>query len=333
MKLAQNRYLRRKIELSNDQKGDALIQKLQADYNNIKAGKDKMQFTAENIVSIEEDRRRILVKKSSCFGRKLQRYFEVTKDDNFAYYAKETAQKPKKEMDLEKFECEVQQKHELNATELKTWTDKEAKNTIRVKISVPKKKKKRAVYFYTDDLFEAEYLKLEIEKDLLNALREHVHSANQIFKTNVCSNLEDQMIEAPIRKNNFSAISAICESMPNPFAQAMAEFGQRLIDKAKARLAPKNKWLFDCLGLQQIIEDGKKSKRVIKDGKILFADDGLQFINESRPEQGFSIEDYDSLHAVLCKQNAHRYDITLYGRKMKTVGNDEKEVQDPMERL
>lgn len=104
MKIAQNRYLRRKVELSNDQKGDALIQKLQAEYNNIKSGKDKMQFTAENIVSIEEDRRRILVKKSSCFGRKLQRYFEVTKDDNFAYYAKETAQKPKKEIDLEKFE-------------------------------------------------------------------------------------------------------------------------------------------------------------------------------------------------------------------------------------
>lgn len=113
----------------------------------------------------------------------------------------------------------------------------------------------------------------------------------------------------------------------------MSQFGQKMIDKAKSRLAPKNKWLFDLNALKYSIKDGKKIKKTMKSGKILFGDDGMQFLDDSRPESGFSIDDYDSFHYLNCKKYQDGYRINMYGRKMDVKNKDAKKVQDPMENL
>jgi len=113
----------------------------------------------------------------------------------------------------------------------------------------------------------------------------------------------------------------------------MTALGQKLIDKAKSRLAPRNRWLFDLNGLEYVIKDGKKIKKSIKEGKILFGDDGMQFIDDSKPERGFSIDDYDHLHYLDCQKVKKGYKITINGRKIKTKGKDDQNDQDPMENL
>ena len=334
MKIAQNRYIRRKVELSGEGRNTAQLNKLMKEYEILLQNKDKEVFRPKNIVSIEEDHRRKLIKKSKCMGKKLERYFEITKDDNFAYYGKAQDKKPKKQHEVEKINCKIETKDMLNAKEKKTWNDKDAKNYLRVKISVPKgKNKTREVFFYTDSLFEAEYLKLELENELLAAIRDPVHSVNQIFRTNVASNFDQQIMCAPERIMNYASMAAVCETLPDAFSVAMQAFGQKLLEKAKSKLAPKNKWQFDCLGLKQSIDNNKAINRSIKDGSILFTDKGIEFFNKASPSQGFTIEDYDSLHAVSCKKNAHRYDVLFQGRKTKTVGKDDPNIQDPMEEL
>lgn len=88
-------------------------------------------------------------------------------------------------------------------------------------------------------MFEAEYLKLEIENNLLRSLKEPILTANEIFKTNISLNLHTQVMTAPVRRSNWDKISAISEVFPEKFAEAMRTFGQKLIDKAKLKLVPK----------------------------------------------------------------------------------------------
>lgn len=333
MKIAQNRYIRRKVQLSGENRNDNQLRKLQKEYEVLLQNKDKEVFRPRNIVSIEEDHRRKLIKKSKCMGKKLERYFEITKDDNFAYYGKAQDKKPKKEHEVEKINWKIETKDMLNAKEKKSWTEKDVKNYLRVKISVPKGKKTREVFFYTDSLFEAEYLKLELENQLLAAIRDPIHSVNQIFRTNVASNFDQQIVCAPERIMNYASMAAVCETMPNAFSAAMQAIGQKLLEKAKAKLKPKNRWQFDWFGLQQTIDRNKSCNKSIKDGSINFTEKGIEFFNKSSPNQGLTIEDYDSLHAVTCKKNAHRYDVLIQGRKTKTVGKDDNNIQDPMEAL
>jgi hypothetical protein len=163
----------------------------------------------------------------------------------------------------------------LNTTELKTWTDKDPKHDLRVKISVPKGKKLREVYFYTNDLFEAELVKLEIEKKILGSVKEPVFIANEIWRYNIASNIGRQMFLAPTRKSNWEKIAAVVENYPDNFAQMMADFGQKLLDKAKSLIAPKNKWLFPFKNLVQDVNEGKKVNNSIKSGKLLVHEEGL----------------------------------------------------------
>jgi hypothetical protein len=221
----------------------------------------------------------------------------------------------------------------MNATELKTWADKNPKNILRVKIMVPKGKKLREVYYYTADLFEAELVKIEIEKRVFNHLREDIHTANEIFRANIAQNISNQMKLAPGRKSNWEKISAVAENYPDKFAEAMANFGQKLVDKAKAMIAPKNKWLFDFRNLKEDVNNGKKGKNNIKVGQILVDEKYLQFINPSRPQDNFEIKNYDDLHAILCYKDGGNYMVNFKGRKIKTLLEDSKDVQDPMETL
>jgi hypothetical protein len=140
-------------------------------------------------------------------------------------------------------------------------------------------------------------------------------------------------LAAPIRLNNFSCIAAVCETLPNAFAASMAQFGQKLIDKAKSKLSPKNKWLFDTNAMEYVIKDGKDYGKGFKTGKILFADNGMQFIDDSKPNYGFVVDDYDSLHCMRCTREKNLYMISLSGRKMRTRSSDAKTVLDPMEKL
>jgi hypothetical protein len=113
----------------------------------------------------------------------------------------------------------------------------------------------------------------------------------------------------------------------------MAQFGQKLIDKAKSKLSPKNKWLFDTNALTYVIKDGKKYGKGIKAGKILFGTDSMQFMDDSNPKYGFIIEDYDSLHYMKFTKEKNLYMVDLCGRKMDTKSTDDKNILDPMERL
>jgi hypothetical protein len=268
-------------------------------------------------------------------GKKLERFFDIADQDNFSYYTKPKDTKPKKNIEMLKFKAETQWKDTLNATELKTWVDdKDKKYHMRLQIGILQKKDKyRFVYFYSNDIFEIDYLKLQIEYKLLLSLRDSIHEANQIFKTSVCYKTKDQILAAPIRLNNFSCMAAVLETLPNAFAESMASFGQRLIDKAKSKLAPKNKWLFDSNALTYVTKDGKKYGKGIKKGKILFGDDGMQFIDDSKPDQGFTIDDYDSLHYLKFTKQKDLYLVNLLGRKIETNAADDNNIQDPMEKL
>ena len=199
---------------------------------------------------------------------------------------------------------------------------------------VPKSKDKfREVYFYTADLFEAELVKIEIEKKLFNHLREQIHSANEIFRANITQNISNQMKLAPSRKANWEKISAVVENYPDAFADPMRAFGQKLIDKAKSLIAPKNKWLFDFKNLKEDSNMGKKGKQDIRVGQILVNEKHLQFINPSKPRDNFEIDNYDNLHAIICEKQGSSYLVNFKGRKMKALLEDTKDVQDPMETL
>ena len=193
----------------------------------------------------------------------------------------------------------------------------------------------RDVYFYTEDLFEAELVKIEIEKHLFQHLREDIYTANEIFRTNISKNIIDQMELAPVRKSNWEKISAVAENYPDKFAEAMAGFGQRLLDKAKMMVGPKkNKWVFDFKNFKQDIYKGKQANKQIRIGKLRVQDNGLEFINPSRPQDNFRIPDYDDIHAVIWeKVDKNHYNVNFKGRKINTLLEDEKDVQDPMENL
>lgn len=175
MKIAQNRYLRRKIELHGNQSEQKEIPSLRKEYADLLNGKDREveeDFDPENIFSIERDYRREIIKKSSCMGKKLQRYFEFTDEQNFSYYREEKDGKVRKKLPTEEFKCEEQAKRDVSAKELKDWEkNKESKDkSRRLQIGIKNKKKYKYVYFYSSDPFEIAYLKLQIEYRLLRQL-------------------------------------------------------------------------------------------------------------------------------------------------------------------
>jgi hypothetical protein len=336
MRIAQNRYRRRRLELTGVSQSNDKFKYLFKEYQELVGGSEKTdKFHPDNVVSIEKNYRRSIIKNSKCMGSKLERFFDIADQDNFAYYTKPKDVKPKKNLEMQKFKVETQYKEIMNQTDLKTWDDDKDKNThIRLQIGIMQKKDKyRNVYFYSSEQFEIDYLKLQIEYKLLLALRPYIHEANMIFKTNVSYKIKDQILAAPIRLNNFSCIAAVCETLPNAFAASMAQFGQRLIDKAKSQLAPKNKWLFHTKELEYVVKDGKEYGKGFKNGKILFTDNGMQFIDDSNPKFGFVVDDYDSLHCMRCTREKNLYMISLSGRKMKARSGDIKTVHDPMEKL
>jgi hypothetical protein len=336
MKVAQNRYRRRRLELAGVSQGNDKVKALTKEYRDLMNGTEKAdRFDPDNVVSIEKNYRRSIIKNSKCMGSKLERFFDIADQDNFAYYTKPRDLKPKKNLEMQKFKAETQYKEKMTTTELKTWVDdKNKKCHMRLQIGILQKNDKyRYVYFYSDEQFEIDYLKLQIEYKLLLALRHLIHEANMIFKTSVCYKTKDQILAAPIRLNNFSCIAAVCETLPNAFAASMAQFGQKLIDKAKSKLSPKNKWLFDTNAMEYVIKDGKDYGKGFKTGKILFADNGMQFIDDSKPNYGFVVDDYDSLHCMRCTREKNLYMISLSGRKMRTRSGDAKTVLDPMEKL
>lgn len=297
MKIAQNKYRRNKLELDKVSKISQKYKNLSNEYKELQAEAEKMhKFDRDNeaiekrntkndgfdglkldsssSLNIENycNYRRSIIKNSKCMGKKLERYFDIIDQDTFSYYAKPEDTKPKKNIEMLNLKAETQWKDTLNATELKTWADdKDKKYYVRLKIGILQKKDKyRFVYFYSNNIFEIDYLKLQIESKFLLSLGGLIHEANQIFKTNVCFKTMDQLLAVPVVHKE--------------------------IVKAKPKLAPKNKWLFDSNALTYVTKDNKEYGKSIKVGKILFGDDGMQFIDDSKPDQGFTIDDYDSLH-------------------------------------
>ena len=104
--------------------------------DDITRGKFNFPFSTYNKYSIEEINKRKIMKLSAWLGRNLERVFEFNKEEKFAYYANLKSEKPKKQVDTNRFECEIECKRDLNEIELKTWTDKDIENDIRLKISV-----------------------------------------------------------------------------------------------------------------------------------------------------------------------------------------------------
>lgn len=113
----------------------------------------------------------------------------------------------------------------------------------------------------------------------------------------------------------------------------MTAFGQKLVDKAKAMLKPKSKWIFDTNSLEYVIKDGNPYDKKIRSGKIALKEEGIEFIDDAKSRGGFTIDEYDSLHLVDCSKEKGNYLISMYGRKIRTESNDDKKLQDPMEAL
>ena len=164
-------------------------------------------------------------------------------------------------------------------------------------------------------------------------LRYPIYNANQIFKTSVGSNLSSELRYAPIRRDNWDKISAVLEAFPGQFDEVIKAFGQLLINKAKAKLMPKTKWVYDFKDYSQTIDDGLPAERNIKSGKLIVEDYGMQFINDARQSDKIMIDDYDKLHCIIWQKNGSRYDVAFKGRKIKTLAEDLEEVQDPMENM
>lgn len=74
MKIAQNRYERRKIIAEGREREKAVeLESLHHQYEEIKNGKDRDDFNPDNKYSIEEIERRKLIKNSKCFKKTLAR--------------------------------------------------------------------------------------------------------------------------------------------------------------------------------------------------------------------------------------------------------------------
>lgn len=131
--------------LENFHDGDKRLQNLEAEYHALINGKSKDlkdDFDSENIVSIEENIGRSIIKKSKCMGKILQRNFEIFDEETFAYFTKKNDKKPKKELPMEEFKWRIQTKEELNEKEKKEWNkNKEAANErLRLEIGIRQKK-------------------------------------------------------------------------------------------------------------------------------------------------------------------------------------------------
>ena len=168
---------------------------------------------------------------------------------------------------------------------------------------------------------------------MLNNLRDPIKWVNQIFKTSIGLNFSREIKSAPERRATWENISAVLEAFPNQFDQIIREFGQRLIDKARNKLIPKRKWVYDFKDLTQTISDGLQSNKQINYGKLIVEDDGIQFINDGRQTDKIIVDDYDKLHALICQKNDGRYEVAIKGRKIKALSEDAEEVQDPMEKM
>lgn len=210
MKIAENRYIRRKISLHGSNADKKNLPKLRKDYETVVNGQDREVeefFNPQNKFSIEKKYRREILKKSSCMGKKLQRYFEMTDEHNFEYYREVKGGKSRKSLSTEEFKCEVQTKRDVGEKDKKAWDSnkdiKDKKKRLQIGIKT-KKNKYKYVYFYSGDDFEITYLKLQIEYKLLEDLKDGIHAANQIFKASICSQISDQMENAPVRKSNFA---------------------------------------------------------------------------------------------------------------------------------
>jgi len=62
MKIAENRYIRRKIDLDGNPSEKNALNRLEAQYNDLISGKERKEFDPANIVSIEKDYRRSIIK-------------------------------------------------------------------------------------------------------------------------------------------------------------------------------------------------------------------------------------------------------------------------------
>ena len=137
MLLAKNRYEQRRVVTNGTGKNvEAVLNQLNKQHDEIVHGKINYPFYSDNKHSIEELDRRKFMKLSAWLGRNLERVFEINKEEKFAYYTNNKAEKPKKLVDTNQFECIVEQKDYLSGVELKTWTEKDEKKDIRLKISV-----------------------------------------------------------------------------------------------------------------------------------------------------------------------------------------------------
>lgn len=81
------------------------------------------------------------------------------------------------------------------------------------------------------------------------------------------------------------------------------------------------------------MDEGKQVKRSAKEGKIIVEDYGIQFTSDTNLRDNFRIDDYDNIHAIVCQKNGARYDVAFKGRKVNSLAEDAKDVQDPMEKM
>lgn len=240
MKIAKNRYERSRKEESKDKNKSDILADLDIKYRNLVEGKDTSSHIKKSIVDIDEDLdiRRTFMKNSSCMGSNLKRYFELTSDEKFVYYKNLNDNKPRKKFDINPCKCEIETKRDMTDKELKSWKEKDQTKLYRLKITVPKgKDKKRDVFYYTSDIFEAEYLKLEIESDKTIAFNEDIRTVNKIFTASAVSNI-------------------IKSSDIEPMRVAKVEKVEVEKPKVKQR-APTIKWQFDHTQLQHLTKDGK----------------------------------------------------------------------------
>ena len=156
-------------------------------------------------------------------------------------------------------------------------------------------------------------MKLEIESDILKSLEEPIRTTNKIYISNWAENL----INGPMLKENKVIVK------PKPIISAPKPQKEEV----------KDQYEFDYFELKHLIKDGERSKETMKKGRVVLGRDGIKFINQDRPSHRIEIDDYDFLHVANCQKNRVNYEVNLYGRKMKKVGKDKKDCQDPMEQM
>jgi hypothetical protein len=156
-------------------------------------------------------------------------------------------------------------------------------------------------------------MKLEIENDILKSLEEPLRTTNKVYISNWAENLVNGQM---LRENKIIVKPKPILSAPKP-------------QKAE----PKDIYEFDYLDLKHVIKDGVKSKEAMNKGRVVLGRDGIKFINPDRPSHRIEIHDYDFLHVANCQKSGVNYEVNLYGRKMKKIGKDSKNCQDPMEQM